>query len=204
MLPVVNGAPIAAAEDERARLAHLDELLDRGPDALPCLLMPDGDNIELPASASALLRRLVHLLAAGRTVMVEPLERELTTQQAADLLDVSRPYLVRLLDRGEIPWTRTGTHRRVRLEDLLAYKRRRDADRRAALGELTRLSDKLGLYGRPRSAGAEAASCPGDPTARLAGGASGRTDGAADLPPGPAPRSPAGRCAARPPTGPRR
>jgi excisionase family DNA binding protein len=149
MAAALNGAPVAAAESERPQLTELDELLERDPEDLPRVVGPGGGEVELPASAAVLLRRLVHLLAAGHAVTVEPTERELTTQQAAAILNVSRPYLVRLLDRGEIPWTRTGTHRRVRLEDLLAYKRKRDAERRAALRELTQLSDQLGLYGRP-------------------------------------------------------
>jgi excisionase family DNA binding protein len=149
MAVAMNGAPVAAAESERTRLAELDDLLDGLPDALPRIVGAEGGAVELPASAAELLRRVVHLLATGHTVTVAPLERELTSRQAADILGVSRPYLVRLLDRGDIPWTRTGTHRRVRLEDVLAYKRVRDAERRAALRELTRMSDKLGLYGRP-------------------------------------------------------
>jgi excisionase family DNA binding protein len=144
-----NGMPVAAPESERPRLHELDALLDGDPAAPTRLIGPDGRAVELPASAVALLRRLVHFLAEGHAVTVEPQDRELTTQQAAAILNVSRPYLVRLLDRGTIPATRTGTHRRVRLEDLLVYKRQRDAERRAALRELTHLSDTLGLYGRP-------------------------------------------------------
>jgi excisionase family DNA binding protein len=149
MTGVRNDAPVAAAESERPRLGELDALLDADAADSPRLLGRGGGEVELPASAMELLRRLVHLLAAGHAVTVVALERELTPRQAAEILGVSRPYLVRLLDRGDIPWTRTGTHRRVRLEDLLAYKQRRDAERRAALRELTQLSDQLGLYGRP-------------------------------------------------------
>ncbi|MGH2588506.1 MAG: excisionase family DNA-binding protein [Dehalococcoidia bacterium] len=149
MTTVRNGVPVAAAEGELARLSELDELLEHDPGRLPRLVGADGGEMELPASVTSLLRRVVKLLADGHAVAVEPLERELTTQQAAEILNVSRPYLVRLLDRGDIPWTRTGTHRRVRLRDLLLYKQNRDAERRVALRELTRLSDELGLYGRP-------------------------------------------------------
>ena len=85
-------------------------------------------------------------LARGLTVRVVAVDEELTTQQAADILGVSRPYLIRLLESGKIPFTKVGTHRRVRMTDLLAYKEQRDAERREALQELTRTSQELGLY----------------------------------------------------------
>lgn len=78
--------------------------------------------------------------------MVIPVDEELTTQEAADILNVSRPYLVSLLEQGVIPFVKTGTHRRIPLGDLLEYKTRRDAQRRKALTELTQLSQELGLY----------------------------------------------------------
>ena len=75
-----------------------------------------------------------------------PIDRELTTQQAADLLNNSRPYLVKLLEQGESPYTKTGTHRRIRFSDLMNYKVRRDGQRAEALTELTQQSQELGLY----------------------------------------------------------
>jgi len=99
----------------------------------------------LPAQAVRLLTDMLALLAQGRGVAVLPEDAELTTQQAADVLNVSRPYLVHLLEAGTIPFHKTGTHRRVRLADLLAYRTRRQAESRAALDELTAQAQELGL-----------------------------------------------------------
>ena len=69
--------------------------------------------------------------------------QELTSQEAAGLLGVSRPHLIKLLDRGELPFHRVGTHRRIRIEDVLEYRERRRAERKAGLDELARLSEHL-------------------------------------------------------------
>ena len=90
--------------------------------------------------------QILALLASGQGVQVIPDTAELTTQQAADFLNVSRPYLVGLLEADEIPYRMVGTHRRIRFEDLREYRRRDDLKRRQAADELTQLSEELGLY----------------------------------------------------------
>ncbi len=93
-----------------------------------------------------ILARVVEVLERGDAITVVPVGKELTTQQAADLLNISRQYLVRLLDEGKVPHTRTGKHRRLRFEDVLTFKQTRDRERDESLNELTRLSKEFGGY----------------------------------------------------------
>jgi excisionase family DNA binding protein len=105
----------------------------------------DAERLALPRSAVELMARILAHMAAGQGVSVVPLDAELTTQQAADMLNVSRPFLVGLLDAGEIEYRRVGTHRRIKASSLIDYQRRDDARRRGAADELTSLSQELGL-----------------------------------------------------------
>jgi excisionase family DNA binding protein len=142
--------PITASEDERPGLARAEQIFDEtgfsGDERRPRLVSGTGDEIELPEPLFRVLRQAVRHLLRGDSVAIAPVNQRLTTQQAADFLNVSRPYLVRLLESGEIPFTKTGTHRRVQLCDLAEYKRRRDTARRQHLRQLTQLNQELGLY----------------------------------------------------------
>ncbi|MFI5844382.1 helix-turn-helix domain-containing protein [Catenuloplanes sp. NPDC051500] len=93
---------------------------------------PD-DRVELPAEIYRVLRQVVEALHQGHAVTVAPITQTLTTQQAADLLGVSRPTVIKLLDDGKMPYERNGTHRRILLRDLLAYRDQRRAEQYAAL-----------------------------------------------------------------------
>lgn len=112
----------------------------------PVKIRLDQDEvIEVPRAAVDLMIRVLGKMAAGQGVTVVPMHAELTTQQAADLLNVSRPYLIKLLDAGDIEHRKVGTHRRVMAESLYAFKRREALVRRDAADELTQLSQDLGL-----------------------------------------------------------
>lgn len=111
------------------------------------LVGPNGDEVAIPTAALEALRQVAIAMAHGRAVTVAPHDLELTTQEAADLLHVSRPHLIKLLDRGDLPHHRTseepGAHRRVLLEDVTAYRQERRHTRRQHLRELTRASQQL-------------------------------------------------------------
>lgn len=133
------------AEGASALVARIDSML--GIDRPGRLVGPDGEEVEIPGTVLEGLRRVAVAVAHGQAVTVAPHDLELTTQEAADLLHVSRPHLVKLLERGELPHHRTsdepGAHRRVLLRDVLDYRQRRRRQRRRVLNELTELSQDV-------------------------------------------------------------
>jgi excisionase family DNA binding protein len=148
--PAPDQEPVSASPSEQALLDKLEDVLREASEEAtaqrrPILVGADGEEVELPEPIFHLLRQIVPHLRRGHAVSLVPVQQELTTQQAADLLNVSRPFLVGLLERGEIPYVKTGTHRRIRYGDLLRFKRLRDATRRQALDRLTELSQEMGL-----------------------------------------------------------
>lgn len=104
------------------------------------------DALIIPRPTAIMFAQILDLLAQGRGVQIFPKEVELSTQQAAAMLNVSRPYLIGLLEADEIPFRKVGRHRRIRLEDLMDYKRQDDLKRRVAADKLAELTEELDLY----------------------------------------------------------
>lgn len=104
-----------------------------------------GQDIVLPEEIYMLLRNILIDLSQNKAVQICPTALELTTVQAAEYLMVSRPFLIKLLDQQKIPFRMVGTHRRIKLEDLLKYRLETDAEDKRAREELTKMSEELGL-----------------------------------------------------------
>jgi excisionase family DNA binding protein len=134
---------ISIQPQDAAKLRNLGQLLRRGS---PTLVGSEGEHATLPAPLYDLLKDIVQNLENGRSLVLMPEERQLTTQRAAELLGMSRPYLIRLLDAGEMPYHLVGKHRRIALRDVLSYSKRRAAGRRAALDKMARDAFEAGLY----------------------------------------------------------
>lgn len=137
---MTNAATYTVPDDERSQLSGALGHTFEGPVRVET---PEGV-IELPASAAAAVRHLLSELATGAEVHVLADNAELTTQDAADLLGISRTYLVRLIDQGKLPAHLVGTHRRLFASDVLAYQQRRSA-RLAAVAEVTAADVAVGV-----------------------------------------------------------
>lgn len=137
---------VLPADLDQRELAGLDEALHRDAHVRGARLTTgSGETYEIPDELSAVIVQLIHELAAGNSVTVTPTRRALTSQEAARLLGVSRPHLIKLLEAGELPYHYVGTHRRVEAADLAAYQDRRRVQRRVARQHLTELSVDAGL-----------------------------------------------------------
>lgn len=143
MTLALHREPIAARNADREALREIEALAQSSPE----LQLSSGDvSVELPEALRLVLGQAAHELVRGNRVSLLPLGRQLTTRQAAEMLNVSRPYLVRLLTRGDLPFEMVGTHRRIAIEDVLRYRAARSEARRAALRALSEDADELEIY----------------------------------------------------------
>lgn len=132
-------------EKEQELIAQLAEILSQE-SAQPKLVTSNGEEILLPESVCNILRQAVQAMASDQAVSIVHYNRELTTQQAADILNVSRLFIVKLLDEGAIPYIKVGSHRRIRVKDLIIYQEQRKVMRRQGLKELTQFLQEEGFY----------------------------------------------------------
>jgi excisionase family DNA binding protein len=158
--PAVSDAQTYLPEENPREQAELIDFVramkDRGlqvADQTALLLGPDGTKLPLPGSLYGALLRVADALSQGLAVTVAPVHTTLTTYQAAEMLGMSRPTLVKLLEDGEIPYekatSRPGAHRKVKLSDVLDYKERRSQNRRRNLDQMTKESIDSGMYVKP-------------------------------------------------------
>lgn len=139
--------PIEASE-ARDLVEQLNESLEyaaAGVAGLHLRVQDEATDVELPSYLIEFVTGVLEQIAQGNAVVVGGLEPELTTQQAADTLRVSRPYLIKLVDEGRLPHRRVGNRRKILLADVLDYQRRDDAERRRVLDELTHEAEELEL-----------------------------------------------------------
>jgi len=149
MLAAAHPMEPSVPTEEDAHLAEtgsrlLAGFIGKGKTAKIRVATSDQD-VTVPVAALRLLVDILAQMAQGNAVTIVPIHAELTTQQAADYLNVSRPFLIGLLEEGKIPFRKVGTHRRIRFEDLVKYREISLVDQKAAADELTRQAQELGL-----------------------------------------------------------
>lgn len=155
MNSIPDAGQVVAAPNagQRALIRSLGEAIARSdPDATGYLAAPNDEPFPLPSALRQVLVIAAQMLARGGAVSVLPADRMLTSQQAADFLNVSRTHLVRLLDEGKIPFERVGRHRRVALADVVTFGAARRRERRQHLHNLIELSKQYGLYDQDEEA----------------------------------------------------
>ena len=135
--------PISIPETQEGPIRDLRRLIQRGGVKL---VGPDGSQIAIPEPVHDLLLMILGSLLTGKAISIIPEHQQLTTQRAANILGVSRPFLVGIVENGDIPFHMVGSHRRIYLRDLLDYKRRRDAARHEAIDNMARAEMEAGTY----------------------------------------------------------
>ena len=138
-------------EDQRIAKSSVDKLrnasekLGQSGNSIEITLQHNQQSLRLPRKAISLLSTIISNMAAGKSIAIILSDTAIGTQEAADYLEVSRPYVVRLLEKGDIPFSKAGTHRRIKVADLVAYQKRMKATRRKQLGFLAKQAQELTL-----------------------------------------------------------
>jgi excisionase family DNA binding protein len=135
--------PVTLPQAEQQEVQRLERLLKRG---APILVGGSRERVRLPVTVYELLKRIVQLMAAGKAITLVPDDQVVTTQRAADILGMSRPFFVKLLETGAMAHHRVGNQRRVYLRDVLQFAHEREQERQAALNRLSRHAFETGLY----------------------------------------------------------
>jgi excisionase family DNA binding protein len=142
-MSIATQEPITIRDTEQPAVEKLEHLLERG---IPSLVTSTGEKVKLPTTIYEVLKRVVELMADGKAVTVIPDNQVVTTQRAADILGMSRPFFIKLLETGAMAHHRIGNQRRVYLRDVLQYAHKREQERQAALNRLSRHAVETGLY----------------------------------------------------------
>ena len=128
------------------RLAEREDQARRRSTEIISLRIQDSDEvINIPLKALKLLSSIIENMAEGKSIALMPTDAEISTQQAADILNVSRPHIIKLLEKGELPFKKVGSHRRILLQDMLKYEAKFKSDRRKNLDYLAKEAQKLNL-----------------------------------------------------------
>ena len=135
--------PVGVSSKEYANIRALRQLVQEGSVKI---VGAKGRRARLPSAVAGLLDEILKNMQAGKAVSIVPEHQQLTTQRAANILGISRPFMVKLLEEGELTFHMVGSHRRVYLKDLLAYKKRRDEERHDSINRMARMELEAGTY----------------------------------------------------------
>ena len=137
--------PISIPVSQQEQIHELQKLMRR--EGKASLVGRGGEPaLELPDAVYSLLLRILQNMQEGKAISIVPFMQDLTTQEAANFLGVSRPFFVRLLETGKLRFHKTGTHRRVYLKDLMEFREHRDQDKLDAINRMAQLEEDAGLY----------------------------------------------------------
>jgi excisionase family DNA binding protein len=144
---VAVATPISPSEQDRKQIQELSHALEHVQAERTHLVidLPTRETLAVPRPVFEVLKMVAEQMGKGRAISIVPLGMMLTTQQAAELLGSSRQHVVKLLQEGQIPYEKVGTHRRMRIEDVVAYKQRRQSTREEALTRMSEQAERLGL-----------------------------------------------------------
>ena len=146
--PIDCSTPIIAENQEKPAIENLQQLLHaaKSPQKFPKLVSSQGEEIELPESVYKALYQVVEAFATGTSITISPIDKPITIEETASILNVSKDYVNKLVRQGDLEYTIVGTTKHINCKDVLKYKQVRDSQRKKSLDELTAFMQQEGFY----------------------------------------------------------